>query len=113
MNIASLQAHINELKQLLAIVKKPFDIIEITETKLREDMDILGNISINGYKFESTPTSTFFGGAALYIRDNLHYRVRTDLSFSETNVGESIFIEITQVQRKNILVDAFIGTTRN
>jgi hypothetical protein len=37
MNIASLQAHIDELKSLLTFLDHPFDVIGITETRLNDE----------------------------------------------------------------------------
>ena len=51
LNIDSLQAHIEELKTLLVILDKPFDIIAITETRLYSQEMPKIDISIPGYDF--------------------------------------------------------------
>ena len=55
MNIASLQAHIDELKSLLSLLDHPFDAICITETRIYESSPLV-NIQIPGYGFLQTPT---------------------------------------------------------
>ena len=103
-NIVSLQSRINELRELLAVLKQPFDIIAISETKLKTGCDITVNIDLDGYDLEKTPTETFFGGVAIYVKKSHAHSVRKELNFSDKNVAESIFIEIERKNRKNIIV---------
>ena len=60
LNIASLEGHFDDLVSLLSVLDFPFDVIGITESKIRNDKP-LHNINIEGYKYEFTPTETFFG----------------------------------------------------
>ena len=57
LNIESLQRHIDELRTLLSILDKPFDILCISETRLY-DAKALSNVEINGFDFIHTNTST-------------------------------------------------------
>ena len=107
LNIASLDCHIDDLKALLALLDHPFNIIGITETKIRESSEPATNISLDNYFFENTPTLTHFGGAALYIRKGQDYILRPDLSKSVLSVAENIFIEITLENAKKMLVGCF------
>ena len=66
-NVASLSKHIDELRSLFRVLKHPFDIIGITETRMCDD-DPLVNIDIEGYEFKHTPTKTKCGGAGIYVR---------------------------------------------
>ena len=105
LNIASLQLHINELRTLLSLLNHPFDIIAISETKIKTNCAIAANISLEGYHLEHTRTETFFGGVALYIKNSFkNYKLCKDLSFSEKSVAESIFVEIDCLKQKNIIV---------
>ena len=62
------------------------------------------NIKLDGYELEHTPTNSFFGGVALYIKNTFKdYTVCKELSLSETNVAESIFVEIKRKNQKNII----------
>ena len=74
LNIASLQGHIDDLKNLLALLNHPFHIIGITETKIVDGKEPLIKIDLDGYVFENTPTKTSFGGSSLYIRSDLDYK---------------------------------------
>ena len=58
-NIASLNAHIDDLKTVLARMKYNFDVIGISEHKIREGMTPPNNINIAGYnEFIFDPTAT-------------------------------------------------------
>ena len=104
LNIVTLQSHINELRESIALLNFPFDLIAISETKLKTDCAIPTNIDLQGYYLEKTTTDTFFGGVALYIRKSFNYSVRKELSCSDKNVAESVFIEIERKNQKNIIV---------
>ena len=106
-NIASLQGHIDDLKELIRLLEHSFDIIGISETKLQKGIDHTTNIDIEGYNMEQMPTETCFGGVALYIKNCYDYRPRPELSQSVMSVGESVFVELEQKQSKNILVGCF------
>mgnify|MGYP001403687531 CR=1 FL=1 len=93
-NIASLSGHIDELKALLACLGHPFNVLGITETKIRDNQEPLSNIAIDNYSFENIPTSTHFGGAAFYIRNGQDVELRNDLTKSVHSVAETIFGEL-------------------
>ena len=90
-NIASLSKHVNEHRSLLRVLKHPFDIIGITETRMCDD-DPLVNIDIEGYEFKHTPTKC--GGAGIYVKSCYNYEIIKDISNSLTNLTETLFIEI-------------------
>ena len=73
LNIASLEGHHDDLVSLLSVLDFNFDIIGITESKIRNDKPIK-NINIDGYKYEFTPTETSFGGTTIYVRDVYEYK---------------------------------------
>ena len=91
-NIVSLSAHIDDLKTLLGCLEHPFDIIGISETKIKHNAEFLSNINIPGYTFEYTPTKSHFGGTGIYIKNGINYSKNEKLSKSKKNVGESILI---------------------
>ena len=103
LNIASLQLHIDELRTLLALLNHPFDAICITETRLHDDHP-LSNIQIEGYEFVHTKTLTQCGGAGIYIKSTIEYELLKQFSISNKNVSESIFLEIKNPTRKNIVI---------
>ena len=106
-NIVSLQAHIDDLKELIRLLEHSFDIIGISETKLKKDINHTTNIEMDGYNFEHTPTETNFGGVGLYINKCFDYKTRQDISQSMKTVAESVFIEIEQQKAKNLLIGCF------
>ena len=79
------------------------DIICISETRLYDEKP-LSNVSIEGYNFIHTPTKTGCGGVAIYIKDSLEFEVLNKFSKSLENIAESVFIEIKNPRRKNIII---------
>jgi len=103
LNISSLQLHIDELRTLLQILDHPFDIIAITETGLT-NQETLIDVSISGYHFYHTETKTQKGGAAIYIKDSYECNVLNSYTISIENVCETLFIEIKNKKKKNLIV---------
>ena len=73
-NIASLNAHHDELELIPSIIKFDFQIIGITEHKI-SDLKALSNITISGYQnFVYTPTKSTHGGTGFYVKDNINFK---------------------------------------
>ena len=104
MNISSLCHNFDELQTLLARINIKFNIISITETRLKKRSIRNINIDLNGYATEHTPTEASCGGALLYIDSSLNYIVRNDLKLYKTRELESVFIEIINPKGKNVIV---------
>ena len=104
-NIASLSKHFMELRETIALLNYNFQIIGITEHKIRRGFDPLINTDIEGYRpFLYDPTETTHGGTGFYISKELNYKRRDDLKFNSKGDFESTFIEIIQTDRKNFIV---------
>ena len=103
LNISSLQKHISELRTLLCCINHIFDIICVSETRLRTEVP-LSNIQIDGYNFIHTPTHTQCGGAGMYIKNNIEFEIITNLTQSYSNVSESIFVELKHIKKRNVIV---------
>ena len=101
-NIASLRKHIDELRGLLTVLNYPFDIIGITETRLRDDNPLV-NIEIDGYIFKHTPTKTACVEAGIYVKSSYEFDIKQNLSKSYANISESIFIEIKR-GHENVII---------
>ena len=56
------------------------------------------------YDLEHMPTSSHFGGIALFVKNGIDYVKRDDLSTFIYNGSESIFIELKRTQGKNIII---------
>lgn len=50
---------------------KSFDIIAITETRIKKDVSLTSNLFLNSFSFEFTQTKSSAGGTLLYIADHL------------------------------------------
>lgn len=85
---------------MLSDLAFPFDLIDLTETKIKSDHDPASNISIPDYEFISLPTLTNAGGVGFYIKKNLNFHIRND---SVCNEAESLWIEIDNQKNKNII----------
>ena len=61
-------------------MKIDFNIIGITETRLKKHTVRNININLNGYAIEHTPTEENCGSALIYIDNSLNYIVRNDFA---------------------------------
>ena len=106
LNISSLDKHFNELHTMLAESKHQFQVIGVTETRLSDSIKTSRKYSIPNYKIEDTPTEASAGGALLYIAEHLPFLPREDLSKSLylANCIESVFVEICEPKKKNMIV---------
>ena len=105
LNIASLSKHFDELRALLGQPGLGFSIIGITETGFQNNIPLI-NCDLPGYNYAHTPTKGDKGGALLYISANLQYTECVDLdniAYKDKEL-ESKFVEIIQVNDKNIIV---------
>ena len=104
-NIASLNAHIDDLRTVLSRLKTNFDVIGISEHKISKDTLPSNNVVIPGYnEFIFEPTGTTHGGTGFYIKNDLDYFVRNDLKLSSPSNFEAMFVEIILPGRKNLVV---------
>ena len=103
MNIHSIQLHIDELRNLLSMLNHTFDIIAISESKLKNDPVI--NINIDGYKTPClTNTESEKGGTMLYVLDGIDFNPRKDLEIYQSKELESTFIEIINSKESNDII---------
>ena len=106
LNIASLGKHKEELETILTMLKIKFDIIGITETKIKKNIDPIFDTELEGYASYQTPTEGDKGGVTLYISKNHKCKRRKDLDsiIYKTNELESVFIELIRNNKKNIIL---------
>ena len=98
LNINSLIKHIDEIRIFLA--QHAFDILAINESKL--DNCISDNeIHIAGYTICRKDRNRFGGGVVMYIRDNISYSQRNDLT---TDSLETACIEVKLPYNRYFLV---------
>jgi exonuclease III len=92
MNIRSTKKIIYDVKTFLSTIDHKFTIIAFTETWLQpHNLDLY---NLDGYNIESSiRTSKSVGGVSIYIKDDLQYKNRTDLNFTDNNL-EMIWLEV-------------------
>ena len=103
-NACSLSRNFDDLQHLLGCTNKIFDIIAMTETRIKENVSITNNLSIKKYSIEFTLTESSAGSTLLYIANHLSYKPRQDLNICKKNELESTFIEIMNPKKSNIIV---------
>ena len=104
-NIASLNRHIDDLRDILYLVNYKFDVIGISEHKISKDTAPSNNVTIPGYNeliFE--PSQTTHGGTGFYIKDNVDYTQRKDLHISSPGDFETMFLEMQFPKKRNLIV---------
>ena len=103
LNIASLGMHKDELEAALSLLDFEFDIIGITETKIKAGADPIFDPSLQGYNYYHTPTESTKGGALLYYKENTICKRREDLEkiMYKSKELESVFIEVLNEGKKN------------
>ena len=94
-NIRSLSANHDGLTMLLSDLQHSFDVIGLSETKIKSNCDLTSNIAIEGYDFVSKPTLTNAGGVGFFIKGGIQFHIRDDLC-STTKEFESLWIEINR-----------------
>ena len=100
----------NKFDQLYNFIKTTnldIDIIGISETSQKENIDFNTNVSIDGYHLPFVNGSkTAKGGVAIYARENIIIWERDDLNIVN-NDFESVWTEIEVKNSKNIICGCF------
>ena len=82
-----------------------FDVIGISEHKIKKGQNPSNNIDIQGYEeFEFESSTTACGGTGFFINKKHDYIVRDDLKLNSPGNFEAMFIEIILPDRKNLVV---------
>ena len=102
-NIRGLASHFDEFKLMIEDCRTRgiiFDFILLCETFLNEHNEC--NYKLPGYAIEPVSRKKMQrGGVCVYIKSNIEYRVRDDLSYFNEGVYESILLELI---KDNIVV---------
>ena len=80
----SLPCNYEQLHALLSDIDINFDIIGITEARLRTSQKVLNNINIEKYVIEHTTTDASCSGALLYIKEGITYKVKNELKITKS-----------------------------
>ena len=65
-----------------------------TESRLKEAKTRTTNIMLPGFTYEQKPAKSANGGALLYIKNGINYKLSPDLNINKDQELESIFIKI-------------------
>ena len=101
-NIRSLSSNFEDLNTMLAELYFAFSVIGLTETKIKVDQQPLLNIDLPGYSFFSQPTLSNAEGVGFYIKNDLNFTVKSELSTSTADY-KTLWIEIYNTHNLNIL----------
>ena len=106
MNIASLELHKEELQVLLSILDIEFNVLAITETKLKKCIVPTYDYNLPGYNCFQTPAESEKGGALLYIEEKFISKRREDLEklLYKPDKLESVFVELINNDGKNSII---------
>ena len=92
----------NNLVNLLSELAFTFSLIGLTETKIKLNQDPIVNTKLSGYHYLSQPTYSNAGGVGFYIKEDLEFTVRDDLTISK-NEFEAIWIELHNDSQHNMI----------
>lgn len=104
LNISSLNYHFDDLRNLLNMLEASFDVIGISESRLKTNKPPNNNIMLKDYLIVDCPTESNNGGALLYISKKLDFVERTDLKMYQAKDLESVFIEVESSGNKNCII---------
>ena len=111
-NIRSIPNNLSKLENYLSLLEHKFSIIGLSESWLKEHN--VDTFSLDGYNSEHNIRKLRNGGGvSLFIRENIEYFVRDDLTYQNENI-ECLFIEIDKSQNnkdQNSIVGVFLSPT--
>ena len=106
LNIASLEKNKDEFEATLSLLKFKFDVIGISETKIKKGSDPKYDLKISGYKHFHTPSEANKGGVIIYVLEKYDTKPCKNLDkiMYKSHLLESCFIEIVVPNKKNIII---------
>ena len=93
LNTRSLAKKKENIEEFVNLINCKPEIIAISETKINSNSTV--NFSIPQYFFLHVDSKTNAGGVALYIKENIRFKVRNDLNV-QVDKCENLWIEIEQ-----------------
>ena len=85
-------------------INNDFEIIGISETRLKKAQETTTNIHLENFNIEHVATKSANGAVLLYIRKVINYKLRPDLVIYKKRELESVFIAMIQKDSKNMVV---------
>jgi len=104
-NSRSLSKNLESITDYLKTLNHKFPIIAFSETWLKDDSILPSLNSIEGYELAhcNRMSQKRGGGAALFISNDLNYKVRHDLNLKNSVDYETVFIEIESKPKNTII----------
>ena len=102
MNVCSLTKNFNDFNMLLSDLSVSFDILAITETRIKKDSSHTINLQLSNYSTEHTPAESSASGTLLYKSKILSYQLRNDPRLYDPGKIELTFIEIICSKSTNV-----------
>ncbi len=100
MNVQSILPSLDEIK--LWLKENPYDIFTLSETWLDSSVND-SEIHIPGYVIERADRNRHGGGVAVYIKNDIDYKRRSDIEHEDI---ESLWLEVKQKYKKPIIIAA-------
>ena len=105
LNARSLSQNFDKLTDLLHTIDLDFSVIGISETWIRAKTDYSDYIQLDGYTFtHNCRSERNGGGVGIYVNNSSSFKQRKDLDVFNSEIMESIFIEIIRPKQSNIII---------
>ena len=88
LNACSLNKNFDDPKYLIKTINQIFDVITISESRIKSNLDITTNINLPNFSM-NTHQQSHAGGTILYISNNIAYQPRKELNIYKTHELES------------------------
>ena len=93
LNTCSLNKNFDVPEYFIKNTNQTFDVITISESRIKSNMNITTNINLLNYSIEETPRNL------IYIGNTIAYKPRKDLNIYISHELESTFVEITDTKQ--------------
>ena len=74
-----------DLEYVIKTTNQTYDVIAISESRIKSNMDITTNVNLPNYSIEYTPAESCAAGTLLYISNNIAYKPRKVLNIYKTH----------------------------
>ena len=95
-------ANFDNFVNMLSDLYYPFSLIGLTETKIKFGQDPITNCELPGYRFVSQPSYLNVGGVGFFIKNEIKFTQRTDLTSSKNEL-EALWIEVQNEDQCNMV----------
>ena len=96
------------MESLISKSKNNFQIISISETRLKKTQETTKNIQLENYNIEHVATEPANEGVLLYIKKAINNKLRPDLMIYKKRELESRFIDIIQKDSRKIVLETLL-----